>query len=326
MNDQVLYILLSVLAGFAFGVTLGWLLRGMGCRARIAALQSDLRQRSEHLEASAQQLDVLQNSLNDLKWSSQQDRERLQAQAHRLETQAQQDSAQCRALEQTVRQRDDDIADRDQQLRQLAPLEHELKVRHTTVQRLESQLRTQSEARDRYIRQLAGRVEQLEPLAERLSEKQCQIDELQRLTETLHANAGEHDSTIHRLQEELSELRRKANSNIEAPGRRLADRIPATGSSRDRAETASQHPDSGPRLSSTNPMQDDLKQIHGIGPVMERTLHDIGVTTFKQIADFTIDDVKRVAAAIKTFPKRIERDDWIGGAKRAYEAKYGPGR
>ena len=60
---------------------------------------------------------------------------------------------------------------------------------------------------------------------------------------------------------------------------------------------------------------DDLKMIKGIGPVMEATLNELGVTTFKQLADFTQSDIDKVSKAIGAFPGRIERDDWVGKAR-----------
>jgi len=60
--------------------------------------------------------------------------------------------------------------------------------------------------------------------------------------------------------------------------------------------------------------KDDLKKIKGIGPVMERTLNALGVTTFQQLADFTQEDIDKVSEAIDAFPGRIERDDWVGKA------------
>ena len=62
--------------------------------------------------------------------------------------------------------------------------------------------------------------------------------------------------------------------------------------------------------------KDDLKQIYGIGPVLEKTLNSLGITAWEQIAAFTKGDIARVAAAIDTFPDRIERDDWKGGARK----------
>jgi F-type H+-transporting ATPase subunit gamma len=62
--------------------------------------------------------------------------------------------------------------------------------------------------------------------------------------------------------------------------------------------------------------------IDGIGPVIERKLHDMGVTTFRQIAAWTPHDVERFGTQLN-FKGRIEREDWIGQAKAAHLAKYG---
>lgn len=68
--------------------------------------------------------------------------------------------------------------------------------------------------------------------------------------------------------------------------------------------------------------QDDLKQVSGIGPVMERTLNELGVSTFKQLAEFTSDDVQMVSDALEVFPGRIERDKWVDQAGDLYRKKY----
>jgi predicted flap endonuclease-1-like 5' DNA nuclease len=70
--------------------------------------------------------------------------------------------------------------------------------------------------------------------------------------------------------------------------------------------------------------KDDLKQIKGIGPVLERTLNELGVTTFKQLAGFTQHDIEKVSAAIDAFPGRIERDDWVGKAQELMEKQQHP--
>jgi predicted flap endonuclease-1-like 5' DNA nuclease len=60
--------------------------------------------------------------------------------------------------------------------------------------------------------------------------------------------------------------------------------------------------------------KDDLKLISGIGPVIEKKLNAIGIYTFKQISEFTPYAIEQVTAAIKFFPDRIGRDNWIGQA------------
>lgn len=64
---------------------------------------------------------------------------------------------------------------------------------------------------------------------------------------------------------------------------------------------------------------DDLKKISGVGPVLERKLHALGVTRFDQIAAFSADDIAKVDEALN-FKGRIEREDWIAQAKALAEA------
>lgn len=64
---------------------------------------------------------------------------------------------------------------------------------------------------------------------------------------------------------------------------------------------------------------DDLKQISGVGPVLEGKLHDLGITKFSQIAGFSKDDIERVDDRLN-FKGRIERDDWIKQAKELAKA------
>ncbi|GAB4043614.1 hypothetical protein [Spirosoma litoris] len=59
---------------------------------------------------------------------------------------------------------------------------------------------------------------------------------------------------------------------------------------------------------------DDLKVIVGVGPFLEKKLHAIGIYTFRQIANFTQEDIDKVNDIIEFFPGRIERDNWVGQA------------
>ncbi|WP_299692764.1 50S ribosomal protein L21 [uncultured Tateyamaria sp.] len=59
---------------------------------------------------------------------------------------------------------------------------------------------------------------------------------------------------------------------------------------------------------------DDLKQLSGVGPALEKKLHEAGVTTFAQIAAWTPEDVAAMDE-ILSFKGRIEREGWIEQAK-----------
>lgn len=68
---------------------------------------------------------------------------------------------------------------------------------------------------------------------------------------------------------------------------------------------------------------DDLKEVKGIGPVMERVLNEKGCYHFKQLANFSKRDIEWISAALGSFPDRIERDNWVGQAQALYAQKYG---
>ena len=68
---------------------------------------------------------------------------------------------------------------------------------------------------------------------------------------------------------------------------------------------------------------DDLKLIVGVGPVLERMLHSLGVATFRQIAHWTERDVAEFDAKLPEFPGRIVRDQWVTQARALHESKYG---
>ena len=76
--------------------------------------------------------------------------------------------------------------------------------------------------------------------------------------------------------------------------------------------------------SDSNPSDgDDLKQIRGIGPALERLLHAEGVHSFSQIAAWTEADIQAFEQRLPRFAGRIRRDAWIEGAAQCHRDKYG---
>jgi len=59
---------------------------------------------------------------------------------------------------------------------------------------------------------------------------------------------------------------------------------------------------------------DDLKRVKGIGPKNEDALNELGIYTFRQIAEWTPENVDWVEDFL-SFPGRIERENWIEQAK-----------
>ncbi len=68
---------------------------------------------------------------------------------------------------------------------------------------------------------------------------------------------------------------------------------------------------------------DDLKLIVGIGPVLERMLHQLGVTTFRQVAFWSESDIDEFDGKLHEFPGRIRRDEWVTQARSLHQSKYG---
>jgi predicted flap endonuclease-1-like 5' DNA nuclease len=68
---------------------------------------------------------------------------------------------------------------------------------------------------------------------------------------------------------------------------------------------------------------DDLKLIVGIGPMLERMLQQLGVTTYRQIARWSERDVDEYDAKLPEFPGRIRRDGWVTQARELHQSKYG---
>lgn len=67
--------------------------------------------------------------------------------------------------------------------------------------------------------------------------------------------------------------------------------------------------------------RDNLKQIKGVGPAIEKTLNELGISRFDQIAQMSEYDIDRVAHRLKGFRSRIYREDWIGQARDLRDQK-----
>ena len=57
--------------------------------------------------------------------------------------------------------------------------------------------------------------------------------------------------------------------------------------------------------------KDDLKMISGIGPFIEERLNALDIYTFRQISNFSPQDIEAINDAIEYFSGRIERDEWV---------------
>ncbi|MBL8649209.1 MAG: hypothetical protein JNL35_02255 [Sphingopyxis sp.] len=75
---------------------------------------------------------------------------------------------------------------------------------------------------------------------------------------------------------------------------------------------------------------DNLQLIKGLGPKLAGLLNGLGVTSFRQIADWTDADIAAIDPQLGAFQGRIARDNFVDqagylarGDKAGFEAKYG---
>ncbi|QPD05812.1 MAG: hypothetical protein Nkreftii_003586 [Candidatus Nitrospira kreftii] len=67
---------------------------------------------------------------------------------------------------------------------------------------------------------------------------------------------------------------------------------------------------------------DDLKQIRGVGPGLERFLHKRGVFWFSQVATWSKADIDKFEFLLPNFGGRIQRENWVRSAQVEYYKKY----
>jgi len=72
---------------------------------------------------------------------------------------------------------------------------------------------------------------------------------------------------------------------------------------------------------------DDLKEVSGIGPVIEDLLHSLGIATFEQLAALPDDELDRIGDRLGAFRERVRRDRWREQAAELAQrrVRLGPG-
>ena len=70
-------------------------------------------------------------------------------------------------------------------------------------------------------------------------------------------------------------------------------------------------------------IRDDLKDILGVGHVLEKTLNGLDVYTFRDIATWDDAKIDEVSTHLVSFQDRIRREDWVAQCKELHFKKYG---
>ncbi len=160
-------------------------------------------------------------------------------------------------------------------------------------------------------------------------EKLAQVEAASGEVAELQEQARRRDGQIRQLESELADCRAKTADTASAPAAPAAagtapafaasapeSGAPSPGAAGDNAGGAM------PAYAATSPASetpgsgaaDDLTRIKGIGQVLKGKLNQLGITTFRQIAEFTAADIERIDAVLD-FPGRIEREKWVEQAR-----------
>jgi predicted flap endonuclease-1-like 5' DNA nuclease len=273
----------------------------------------DAKNRAKELSAALQEAferrDELQREIKDIRSNlevSLSERERLQS-----------DMATRGSNEDLLRQKDEHIAKLTRDLEnwqsRVPPLVERFRTRNEEATRLEAEL---ARANDR-IRELEH--EQAAALAD-----QTRIEPVhhpEELTDGLDASNDPDEEGLEEFVDSLAEGLGDVAEAVADVGAELRDEPEL-----DDEPEAQDEPEAGEASEADLELaaseeadatdgRDDLKRIKGIGPAIEKTLNELGVFSFRQIADMSEYDIDRVARKLKGFHSRIYREDWIGQAR-----------
>lgn len=201
-------------------------------------------------------------------------------------------------------------------------------MKHDTQSKIpESVAESLKDVVDRVREEIGGRVDSLADEGEKLrdqtlklaestaDEARERVDEVRGMVDGLKSRAADTLDNLEQLFEErvaraLKRMGVPTRDDVRGIARRLEeinDRIKALAVDR------------------TPPVEerDDLKQINGIGPVLEEKLNAAGIDRYRQIAVLSEPDIDRLESEISHLSGRVRRDGWIGQAKALHRAKYG---
>ncbi|HEY7681138.1 MAG TPA: hypothetical protein VH879_00730 [Gemmatimonadales bacterium] len=272
--------------------------------ARLAESRIDMEERlaqaQQELTVRDRDLKVLRSRLNELEQGAGSAASPRGREVNNLVDRL---SRELEEIRRTLAQREESLRTEESNRRLLQARLSELEPLAGEVHELEQRLGAAEREKDGARLRLETEVDQLHASLSEFQPIQHERDELLRTLQIMEEECRRHSARL----AELEGLPAGAPRNIRSPKGRQPAR-PA-GSPRRRRESGS--------------VRDDLKLIHGIGPVLERALHGLGITRFRQIARWSDRDLERIARKLDDSPERIRRDRWMDGARREHIRKYG---
>ena len=276
-------------------------------RQRVTQLQAELDKNKEiykaRLDATAEERKILQRKIDDAKAEQKSLNNLLtSARAEYQSTSNMLAAAQTRLENMDVMEKKVIALEADN-----AQLKHDISLANQGTETLRREL-TEFNALKEQNRELVQCLKSMEDRCKQYEEDarryRNQAEQSEKESDTLRFRIGDIEKNFHEMRSNEAEPEKTKTSG--------------NGKAKPAATSAAQF---GMRRPSGE--IDDLTEIIGIGKVFERTLHDLGIWYFRQIAAFGPGDIARINSELKEFKGRIEHDDWIGQAKELHYKKYG---
>ncbi|MDJ0712023.1 MAG: hypothetical protein QNJ14_16660 [Woeseiaceae bacterium] len=268
--------------------------------SQFQASTNDAKNRAKELSSAVQEAferrDELQREIKDIRGNL----ETALTQRDQLQT----DIAAKDAAADALREKDERIDKLSVELAnwrdRLPPLVERFRERNADAERLEAEL---AEAR--------ARIQELEQTRYEIEEEHTRIEPVthpDELTDGHDASNDPAEDFVEDTAPDDSDKLVDAVSILEQEG--LITNTDDTSAAEELVE-----PDEPSTNDPDHDARDDLKQIKGVGPAIEKTLNEMGIFSFRQIAEMSEYDIDRVAQRLKGFRSRIYREDWIGQAR-----------
>ncbi|HAX81439.1 MAG TPA: hypothetical protein DCY40_02585 [Actinobacteria bacterium] len=202
--------------------------------------------------------------------------------------------------------------------RRIAELELELKDATETLEAVRAEaadLESRLAAAGHEIGAAREAAEAAAETRQRLTEAQRRLEDLETAVVRSRSSSGEvaqlrtmlsaeRERNIRLVRRTALEIRPEFGTAIQAAVRPLQDTI-----ARLEAELAAR------AVPAPLPAPDDVTLIRGIGPKISDLLSRHGITSLRQIAAFTADDIARIGPLLPVYPGRIVDDRWIDQAR-----------
>lgn len=316
-----------LVAALALGIVAGWLFRGgrsnqekqaisQGWQEQLEAQRREHERLQEQNKSLMEQNSQYQASNKDSKMRASELSSALKEAFERRDELQRQIKEIRSSLEATVEERNQlqsEVANRGEVHDSTS---EELRARDSTIARLRSELGSWQQRVPPLVERFRLRNEEAQQLEDELAAARSQVQALEDMI-------GSDETRVEPVDPEtLGETLDASNDPDDDNAEPVEDfeygtEIESVGAEENAAAVDElNHYDEGTR-------RDNLKKIKGVGPAIEKTLNEMGIVRFEQIADMTEYDIDRVAQRLKGFRSRIYREDWIGQARDYLDRKLG---